>query len=271
MEEQLSFEAEGRTLYGVLHVPEQAPCRAGIVVCAPFAEEKKCAYRAFVEFAREAASRRYAVLRFDYGGTGDSAGPFQTFSLAAAGKEARVALDLLKERVSAPKLGLLGLRLGGAIALAAAEQCEEPAFLILWQPIADGASFFRLNLRRQLVRQMLTRGKAKEAQADGSAPLPPDTVDLDGYLVSKDTCDEIKAVNLTESNAPLPWPTLLAQISHSQELADEYRPLAERIGAPGAAPALVHEPIWNRIGYVNSAPLIGVTLDWLDTVVDEAG
>jgi predicted alpha/beta-fold hydrolase len=200
MEEPLFFESDGSRLFGVLHLPAASESRGtrhaarmGLVFCPPFAEEHKQGYRVFVELARRLEREGFACLRFDYRGTGDSEGPFTDFSLAGARRDIAGAVAFLRERAGVERIGLIGLRLGASLALQSAEcgvrSAErdpasehdsdgtrhaargtlQPSCLVLWQPIVDGALFYRLNLRRMLVRQMMTHGKASGERDTGRA------------------------------------------------------------------------------------------------------
>lgn len=270
MEEPLHFASDDFRLFGVLHLPDFArpadegsrvthhASRIGLVFCAPFAEEQKQACRVFVETARALAAHGIPSLRFDYRGTADSQGPFTDFSLAGALRDIQAAAALLRDRAGVPRIALLGLRLGASLALQAAAGAH---CLALWHPIVDGALFYRLNLRRMLVRQMMTHGKATGARDTGQAH----TIDLDGFLATHALCDEIKALNLADCGPrTADWPpTLLAQIAHTADPSAELKPLLDRLGPAARFAPFVMEPFWDRLGYVDCSPLIQATVAWL--------
>ena len=267
MEEPLFFESDSFRLYGVLHTPQDQARGLGVIFCAPFAEEQKQAYRVFVEVARRLEELGIPSLRFDYRGTGDSQGPFTDFSLAGAKRDIQAAATFLRERTGVERIGLIGLRLGASLALQAAD-CRLPtaACLVLWQPIVDGALFYKLNIRRMLVRQMMTHGKATGERDTGSA----DTIDLDGFLASRAMCEEIKALRIAECgvrNAELP-PTLLAQFAPTTEPSAELKPLLDKLGPAAQFRPFVMEPFWDRLGYVDCSAPVEATVEWL---VEQAG
>ena len=68
------FGPEEGPLFGWLHWPDDGTARAGVVVCPPSGYEAVCAHRTLRVVAERLAERGFAVLRFDYDGTGDSAG-----------------------------------------------------------------------------------------------------------------------------------------------------------------------------------------------------
>jgi len=268
------FGPDGRC-HGVLHLPDGQP-RGGFVMCPPFGEEAKCAYRTMYELACLAAERGWAVLRFDYFGTGNSTGGFEDFAPSRALEDVRSAIARLRQDCPGP-IGALGLGLGAALALDAAAQAPSPTapaapqFLILWQPLINGEEFYKLNIKRQLVRQMLTHGKARARSAAATAsgpadarPAQDDIIDLDGYGLRKTAANQLKAINLlVPPRANLPA-TLLLQISYTTAPASDIQALAGSTTPPLTTQAVVCEPFWKRIGFVNAAPVFDTTLEWLE-------
>lgn len=258
MEEPLFFPSEQHRLFGVLHQPE-APARgAGLVFCGPFAEEHKQGYRVFVELARRLTAHGFPCLRFDYRGTGDSEGPFADFTLSGAVADIGSAAALLRERTGVGRVGLVGLRLGASLAWRAAVEGLDVACLVLWQPIVDGKLFYKLNVRRMLIRQMMTAGKAQGERATADAA----TIDLDGFLARRSTCEELKASDLREGERPSA-PMLLLQFAHNTEPSSELAPLVARLGPRGRFVAFVLEPFWQRLGYIDCSEAIEATAAWL--------
>src|SRR3954467_9045276 len=71
---QVWFGPGSRPLFG--GVPRRAGglARGGAVLCPPMGEEGRAAHRTFRRLAEELADAGIVALRFDYDGTGDSAG-----------------------------------------------------------------------------------------------------------------------------------------------------------------------------------------------------
>src|SRR5688572_17337805 len=69
----LFFGPDERPLFGWLHLPA-AGLKGALVVCNPFGYEAIYAHRSIRHFAETAAKCGFVTLRFDYEGTGDSAG-----------------------------------------------------------------------------------------------------------------------------------------------------------------------------------------------------
>ncbi len=259
MEEPLFFASAACDLFGVLHAPEGIARGLGLAFCPPFAEEHKQGYRVFVELARKLAARGFPCLRFDYRGTGDSQGPFTDFTLAGAIDDIAAAVACLRERAGIERVGLVGLRLGASLAWQAVERGLDAAPLVLWQPIVNGKLFYRLNIQRMLLRQMMTAGKAEGERQTADAA----TIDLDGFLTRRATCKEIEALDLAAADHP-PAPSLLCQFAHTAEPTGELKPLAPRLRQGGDQfRAFVLEPFWQRLGHVDCTPAIDATVDWL--------
>ena len=101
----------------------------GLLFCDPFAEEKKCAQRVMVEAARAFCEADLGSVRFDYRGTGDSPGEFLEATPDLWVQDILAAIDYMRHELRVPTLGLLGLRLGGALALQAALSGGDVDFL----------------------------------------------------------------------------------------------------------------------------------------------
>lgn len=247
----------GNDLYGVVHAPEAGSAR-GFIVCAPFGEDAKCAYRPLYETADLAAEQGWTVLRFDYFGTGNSAGAFEDFTPSRAKDDISAAIAHLREQ-GIELVGALGLGLGASLAFeAVAAHDAETDFLILWQPIVSGEQFYKLNIKRQLVRQMLTHGKAKGGKSTG------DIIDLDGYSLRKSTIEQLKSIDLLDHSPATVPPTLLFQISFTQNMASDLQALADACHPAPTSESIICEPFWKRIGFVDCSQVYDVTLEWLD-------
>ncbi len=137
MELQVSFSSDGEAVFGVLHLPEQMPA-PGLIMCHGFTGHKAETHRLFVAAAREFSRHGLGVLRFDFRGSGDSAGEFQQMTVSREIADARAAFDFLASRseVDAGRLGVLGLSLGGCVAACVAGREERVRALVLWAPLA---------------------------------------------------------------------------------------------------------------------------------------
>ncbi|MEM1433799.1 MAG: alpha/beta hydrolase [Pseudomonadota bacterium] len=139
--EPLFFDTARRQLYGVYHPPAMLrTASAGVVLCYPIGEEYMRIHRAFRWLAERLAARGFHVLRFDYDGTGNSAGNLESTSFPAWQDNVLSAVDELRSISGAEQLSLIGLRIGAllAAASAAAARCHS---LVLWDPVPSGSAF----------------------------------------------------------------------------------------------------------------------------------
>lgn len=87
----LTFDCDGDTLIGILHMPEGASRDVGILIVIGGPQYRVGSHRQFVLMAREFCSAGYPVFRFDYRGMGDSTGVPRTFE--KVDQDIRAAID----------------------------------------------------------------------------------------------------------------------------------------------------------------------------------
>jgi pimeloyl-ACP methyl ester carboxylesterase len=238
-------------LFGVFHAPDGA-ARRTVVFCAPFAEEKKCSYRAFCRAARRFADAGTAVLRFDYFGTGDSGGDFREFAPHRAVEDITAASAKAQELAGGAPVTLLGLRLGGAFALAAAGPADSES-IVLWQPVLDTGRYLDLAARRQIMRRQIIGGGASGSEDEG-------VIDLDGFPLAASAADEIRSLSPAAAARQFGGPVHVLQISHADGVSREMGEFADTLGERGSAAAVVCEPFWNRIDAADVTGVIEATL-----------
>jgi alpha-beta hydrolase superfamily lysophospholipase len=134
------FGGSSRPLFGVLHDARGARRRPGVVVCPPFGQEALRAHRSLRELASRLAEAGFPALRFDYGGSGDSAGEPEDARLEGWVEDAVVAIGEVRESTGEPRVVLAGLRLGASVAALAARRAGGADALVLWEPVVDGVS-----------------------------------------------------------------------------------------------------------------------------------
>ncbi len=132
-----------RQLYGVYHAPSPhgAAARRGVVLCYPGPQEYRQAHWAYRRLAAALADRGVPVLRFDYYGTGDSAGDSHEGSLAQWADDVRTAVQELHDVAGVRRAALVGMRLGAAVAARACAAGLPAAELVLWDPVVRGADY----------------------------------------------------------------------------------------------------------------------------------
>jgi pimeloyl-ACP methyl ester carboxylesterase len=123
-----------------LHDPAAAaggPPRAA-VLCNPWGTEYVHAHRTLRQLALKLALLGYHTLRFDYFGTGDSAGEVAQVDLAGMQSDAESAIEAVKDIAGARQVALIGLRMGANVAAqTAVTNYDDIETLVLWDPITS--------------------------------------------------------------------------------------------------------------------------------------
>ncbi|MCW2496965.1 alpha/beta hydrolase family protein, partial [Jatrophihabitans sp.] len=158
------FGPAERPLFGWLHVPEGGLARGAVVCCPPLGVEAVAAHRALRELALSLEAAGYAVLRFDYAGTGDSAGA--GLGVADWVQSIRVAVEYVRD-CGLSRVGLVGMRLGATLAAEVAGTVDAAVF---WDPCSSGRAFIR---EHQLLREASVGGQVlpRTDAADGSVEI----------------------------------------------------------------------------------------------------
>ena len=185
------FGPRDRPLFGWLHRPPSAvPARStGVVICNPFGYEALCAHRSLRHFAEAAALAGYPTLRFDYDGTGDSAGgDLDPERWASWQLSVHEAIDELRQGAGAAQVCLLGVRLGATIATLAAVGRDDVAGLAVIAPIVAGKPWLR---EVRALQAAMGRPDPPPAFA-----LPEGVIESVGLLLSAETREAITGVDL---------------------------------------------------------------------------
>lgn len=171
-------------LFGVVHLPADRRVRGAVLICGSLGKEGMDSIRFQRILAEDMARNGYAVLRFDYLGTGDSAfGHHRDDAVAMWSASIRHAADHLLD-IGAPSVSAVALRAGGLLvdhAIAAGAPIDRVAYL---DPPASG----RRHLREQAALYRFTVGpEAAE----------PETVSIIGARLSERSAKTFGALKLT--------------------------------------------------------------------------
>ncbi len=213
-ERQVDFENDrGRRLHGILC--GDVAGRDAVLMCYPFADERKCAQRAYVCLARKLAEVGVGSLRFDYSGCGNSEGRFAEALLSDWVDDTRSAFAWLAG-FQPRRLMAMGVRLGANIALRAAEDVPMCRRLLLWNLLADAGADLASQKRRNRVLRMFSPTIAHNPNEAA------DVLDLAGYAVSAELIEQFDT-----------WPkTGMAELSLDRRIVlAEAGPNAEPIHA----------------------------------------
>lgn len=135
------FGEASQPLYGVCHEPAGDQLRtSAILICNPLGHEYIRSHRALVRLAVGLANKGYYVMRFDYRGTGDSSGHFETLTLGNLLHDIQLANEELLAISGAANTSVVGLRAGGSLAMLARAHARFRQ-TVAWDPVLDGSVY----------------------------------------------------------------------------------------------------------------------------------
>jgi uncharacterized protein len=133
------FGEAGRELFGTWYAPRRTGARpAGVVLCPPAPQEAMRLHFAYRKIAAALSRLGLHVLRFDWSGTGDSAGDGGSISLGRWLNDVRIATEELRDVSGATTISLFGASLGASIAQLACGNGLPVHQLVLWDPVVHG-------------------------------------------------------------------------------------------------------------------------------------
>lgn len=177
---------------GCLAVFQQGSSTRGAIICAGHGYDALCTHRNVAQFADTLAQHGLSTLRFDYHGTGNSAGddgeddrlPVWLGNIAAA-------VAFMRDVAGISEIVLIGYRLGGLLAAIAASRSPNVTALVLIAPPASG----RLYLREMQLQAQLYPVRQDETAKDGG-------VSSAGFTLNAPTAAALKAMKLDTIDQP---------------------------------------------------------------------
>lgn len=232
------FGLTTRPLFGSYHAPVR-PSKTAILLCNTIGHEALTLHRTYRRLAQHLAQRGFATLRFDYDGTGDSAGsdedPGRRDAWLASIQQAVAELERLS---GCQNVILIGTRIGSLLAMTFAQQ-RPVAGLVMIAPPRSGRAWLRE------VRSMQAIKDSKLIRPEGAEP----EVGLAGFLLSETTRTELSALTLNKTGlAPATRALVIARDDLPSGEDDLVRTLsdlqvtAELSVAPGYAAAMPDDP-----------------------------
>jgi pimeloyl-ACP methyl ester carboxylesterase len=180
------FGTGERRLFGIYEpaVPGSGGTRAA-VLCHPWGREYLHAHRAMRQLAIRLSVAGYHTLRFDYFGTGDSAGDMEDADLAGWESDIDAAIAEIRDIVGAPQVALIGLRLGATVAArvaarGAARGNRVVDTLVLWDPILSTAGWLAP------LDEVMARHQG----------APGDVVEMQGFRVGAAMLQDFRSIDL---------------------------------------------------------------------------
>ena len=253
----------GEHILALLHVPVR-PAMGCILIVPPFAEEMNKSRRMMSLVARDLAARGFAVAMLDVFGTGDSDGEFEQATWARWVTDVGVVAAWCA-RKGHPVTGVLGIRLG--CALAAAASMHLPASTqraVFWQPVPEGARVLEQFLRLRVAASMMEQDKKETVKDLRERLRNGETLEVAGYNVSGALAvamDSIRLAELPLGSADVHW------IDIVREEKPPVPPTAKALDALRAQGRtvtyhqVIGEPFWSATEIVCIPELVAKTVD----------
>ena len=219
------FGSSKRQLFGVYHPPRPAVARdEGVLLCYPGAQEYNAAHWAFRKLAGMLAREGFHTLRFDWFGTGDSAGRAEDGHPDVWAEDIETAANELRDSSAVTSISVIGMRLGAAIAaLSTAKGRIDPRELILWEPVVSGTKYVsELEAQDRRENFQLLHGMKKQT----STAM---TSELVGYPFPTTLKKSLFALDLRE----LTLPSSVRTSIFSAVDRPDYRKLRDALGKNG--------------------------------------
>jgi pimeloyl-ACP methyl ester carboxylesterase len=181
----LHFGDAHRPLFGVYHPALRAAASTrAVVMCHAFGAEYMVSHHLLRRAAIALAEAGHDVLRFDYYGSGDSAGDPEDVSLARWCRDVETAADEVMGLCGAERVTLFGARLGAAVALrVAARNPQRVDRIVAWDPVLRGDGYLAWLLWAE---RSLHPGGTSEPQ-------------VLGHALSAELRDELHSLDETEA------------------------------------------------------------------------
>lgn len=187
------FGARGG-LFGMYHAPALHARRA-VLMCPPLGQDLIRCHRVYRQLAQALAAQGLAVLRFDYHGTGDSAGGSAEVDWDRCIADAVTASAELRSRSGVDRVVAFGARLGGSVALAAADRARFTE-VIAWDPVLDGDEYVgALDAMQAALREDGDRFTRPRSHADVAEQWL-------GFDIGESLRHQLSALSLDGANVP---------------------------------------------------------------------
>ncbi len=212
------FGPQDAALLGFVHIPEDGQARGAVVLCPPLGQEHIDSYRGVGLAAQQLCAAGVVAVRFDYEGTGDSAGD----QLAADAVErwiSSVATAVELARATGVQcVSLAGLRAGALLAAAAAGRCGPLTSFALWDPVVNGRAY----LRQQTTLYRMSVGTDREQ--DGAVSIP-------AAVFAAETAKALSSLRLSAFVPALAAQPLLYAVREGAQPDPALRELMDAVGS----------------------------------------
>ena len=231
----VALNAGGASTLGVLSEPLGEVRSPAWVLCHSFGLEQIYLQSIEVPIARKLSAAGFPVLRFHAQGYGDSELPVDQVSLTSHVRDSLDAVGAVRDATGSSQIGLMGARFGGAVAALVADRIEATA-MALWDPVVTGKTYLSSLIRQSVMSDLAAEhaGRSLETKEQRERDLTrTGMVDLQGFPVTRDTYDELRALDLVADLQAFKGESLIVQISRSREIKATTSRIVDRLGELG--------------------------------------
>jgi alpha-beta hydrolase superfamily lysophospholipase len=216
----LFFGPPERSLFGLYHAPPgPSTRRVAVVLCNPLGYEAMSVHRTYRHLAERLAARGFPTLRFDYDGTGNSAGcADDPGRIRAWVGSVKAAIVRARAGARVRRVALFGVRFGATLATVTAAEDGDIDAVIAWSPVVSGAAYVR-----ELRGSRLLKYPRAPAPSDGSE-------EVGGHVFAAETLADMAMIDLRILKQGLPKRALV--IPRTERSKDEPQ-LANHLNAQG--------------------------------------
>jgi pimeloyl-ACP methyl ester carboxylesterase len=202
----------------------------------------------------------FTVLRFDYYGCGDSAGDSVQADFSQWLIDIRAAIDEVRSRAVISKLGLIGARVGAALATLVGVERSDIDAMVLWDPVVNGKCYLD-----ELVEQQRKWQNERPFITQPSEPQEQ-ILEVFGFPISAALREMLEQVDLLKLKSR-PANRVLTLESDRTEYGFQ---LSRHLRMSGADSEYTHVPmprVWVRRAagddVVVPTPMMRTIVDWL--------
>ena len=256
------FGDPDRRLLGVYEPARREKANRAVVLCHPWGPEYIYAYRAMRQLAKMLAANGIHTLRFDYFGTGDSAGSMTAGDLSGWQTDIQSAIEELKDTAGVSRVSLVGLRLGATLAAnVAVRPGSRVDSLVLWDPVVSGAEYLAELYHTSRRGWLRLKAPARRSAEEGGGH------EIMGFPLTEAMAQAIRLLDLAALAPTLPHRTLVAisqrVASHEalrRALNQRQTPLAiEHIDSP---PGWVEWPMHHPLAGTVPVKILQRIVEW---------
>ncbi len=233
----------------------------------PFAEELNKSRRMMAQAARALAQSGLAAASVDLYGTGDSDGELEQATWDRWISDVCVAAGWCA-REGYPVRGVVGIRVGCALAAAAAARFPEPVHnAVFWQPVAAGARALEQFLRLRVAASMMEQDKKETVKDLRERLRQGETLEVAGYQLPAALAAALEAIDLAQLAGPATYNIHWMEVVREEKpptppTANALEALRSR-GRTVAYHQIIGEPFWSSTEIVSIPDLLARTVDVL--------